>query len=708
MSWGAILYSPMGWQKRARYGVAAFGIAFAIVVYAAIGEREAAVPLARPERLDPRTILESADAVFRQFREAEQDYLVEAERQLLYEDGATRLIGVTIKMSGRAGRDFTVSAREGRAGSNEKELELVGGVTLTASDGFMMTAERASFSEADALITAPGPIAFQKGGMTGSGLGMSYDQVTDTVVLMEQAQVEVKGEGGSTVTAFTAGTATLARQDHTLELEGMVNARRGEQLLQAERGVARFNDTDEQITFIELRGNARVAGGGPFDSITARDIDLDYTDDGETVERAVLAGAGAITLTGRDGVAGRQFLGESLDLTFGPDGSLTAVKGRQNVRVDFPAAPGTAARSVSAGAIDAAGAPGTGLTSARFEEDVTFREALPGRGTPRTARSRTLRFTLDADVVTTATFTGGVQFDDQGLQASGANALYDPAKGTLQLSSAAEGGGPRVSDDQVAIEADTIDVTLQGRSMAASGNVKATLHPRSATDGRLPGLLEPDQAATVNAGALDYRGTMGQAIFSGRATLVQGPTAIRSNLMTLDQSTGDLTASGAATASLVLDMVLWIGRAAEIGYDEAARRLTYRNPVTPTPGVLAPASSLSQLSGPQGDLRAGRIEVILSEDRIAERLEAYTSVDLRLDARTATGDRLTYYADEGRYVMSGLATTPVKIVDACRETTGRIVTFYKSGDRLIVDGSDETRTQSKRGEPCLQPLPAAR
>ena len=69
-------------------------------------------------------------------------------------------------------------------------------------------------------------------------------------------------------------------------------------------------------------------------------------------------------------------------------------------------------------------------------------------------------------------------------------------------------------------------------------------------------------------------------------------------------------------------------------------------------------------------------------------------------------DRLTYFADEGRYVMTGIATVPVKIVEECRETTGRTVTFFKTGERIIVDGEEEIRTQSKRGGPC--PTPTAR
>lgn len=689
----------MRWQKKARVGVAIFGIVFAAVVYFAIGERQAAAPVARPVPLDPKAILESAGAVLQQFREARQDYLIEAERQVTYQGGATKLIGVTIKVRQRAGRDFVVSGREAQAGEGQKELEITGGVKLTASDGFEVTAESATFNESDATVHVPGPVSFQKGGMSGSGVGMSYDQNNDVLTLGEQAHVEVKNESGSTMTDFTAGSAILARQENYLALEGNVHVLRGEQVLEADSGIAQLTENEEHVTFIELRGNARVVGGGAFDSMTARDIDLDYTDDGLTLERVVLTGSGAIVMLGQQGASGRQFLGESLDLTFAPDASLTSAIGRQNVRVDLPAASNTPARSVRARTFDAAGEPGKGLTSARFTDEVEYREEPKTGGAPRVARSGALRIALADDVITTAAFTGNVRFEEQGLQASAANAQYDPAKGTLRLSGADAGGGPRVADEQVGVDADSIDVTLQGRRMTATGSVKATLRPRTEGAGKLPGLLQQQEAATVNAGTLDYRGATGKATFTGNATLVQGQTAVRGAVMTLDQATGDLVASGPASSNLVFDTGLSIGRAAEIRYQDTTRRITYSTPAPPAAfGVVVPVTSLSQVSGPQGDLRATRIEVVLGETSgRAERLEAFANVNVRLDTRIATGDRLTYYSSDERYVMSGVATIPVKIVEGCRETTGKIVTFFKSTERIIVDGNEEIRTQSKPG-----------
>src|SRR3990172_489736 len=104
------------WQTPPRLGIGFFGIVCAIVVYAAIGERQTTTPPGRPLRLDPRAIIESAGAAFQQFQNARKDFVVEAERQLTYEGGDTRFIGVTITVRNRGGRDFVVSGREARPG----------------------------------------------------------------------------------------------------------------------------------------------------------------------------------------------------------------------------------------------------------------------------------------------------------------------------------------------------------------------------------------------------------------------------------------------------------------------------------------------------------------------------------------------------------------------------------------------------------------
>jgi hypothetical protein len=58
---------------------------------------------------------------------------------------------------------------------------------------------------------------------------------------------------------------------------------------------------------------------------------------------------------------------------------------------------------------------------------------------------------------------------------------------------------------------------------------------------------------------------------------------------------------------------------------------------------------------------------------------------------------MTYFAADERYVMTG---APVTIVDECgRETSGGTLTFYKTVDRIVVDGGP-VRSRTKGGGDC--------
>lgn len=703
----------MTWQKKARLAVAVFGVAVAVAVFFAIGERRKPVDTPIPGRLDPKSVVESLGAVLQQVRGTKQDFQIEAERQSTYEGGATKFLGIRIMVRERAGRDFIISGREAFATENQKRLDLNGDVKLASNDGFEATTERATFTEADGFVRADGPVSFSQRRMSGTGVGMSYDKENDVLTIGRQAQVRLADEGGNTLMEFTAGSAIFARRDNYLILDGTMHALRNEQVLEADKATARLTENDEQVTYIELRGNSRVAGGsGTFDSMTARDIDLDYTDDGKTLERLLLNGSGAIALRGQNGAPGRQILGEALDIVVAPEGDVTAVLGRDNVRLDLPASSEAPARSVRARMLDATGEPGKGLTGARFTDNVQYREE-PQKGPPRVARSSALRIALTQDAVSDAVFTGSVKFEEQGLQASAREARYEPAKGVLRLLGADSGGGPRVADDEVTIEAESIDVTLEGRKMTAEGGVKTIMQSRAGSGNmaaaKMPGLLKQEQPVNASALSLQYDGEAKHAMYKGNAALWQGDTAVRAETITLDQQKGDLLASGGARSTIALDNAVSVGRAEEIRYEDATRHLTYRNPASaasPAPASAAspaPASaaSPSQLSGPQGDLRAQRIVVMLAEkESRVERLEAYGSVSLRLVKRLATGSRMTYFAKDERYVMLGAPALPVKVVEECREMIGKTLTFFKSTDRIIVDGNEEIRTQTKSGGPC--------
>jgi lipopolysaccharide export system protein LptA len=386
-----------------------------------------------------------------------------------------------------------------------------------------------------------------------------------------------------------------------------------------------------------------------------------------------------------------------LEVALGPDGSLTRTSGTGNVRLDVPASS-SSAKAIRAQSLEGSGAPGQGLTNATLAGGVEYREDGDGRIASRLVRSRTLSLALAGETVGEARFVGGVTFEEQDFRAASAEARYDPSRGALRLTGVEAGKVPQVSDARATIDARSIDVVLQGRVMKAAGAVKTVLRaspPAAGRNGaRLPSLLRQQEAANVSADALDYRGEEGTATYTGNTTLWQGETAIRAEVIVMDQSRGDLQATGNARSSIVFDTGVSIGRASAITYADAMHTLVYSS----SKSAVGSAVVQAQVSGPQGDLHGDRIEVRLAEQggRI-EGLEAVTNVSLRRDARLARGSRLTYYAADERYVMSGADARPVSVVEACKETTGKTLTFFGASDRIIVDGNEEIRTQTRNG-----------
>ena len=74
------------------------------------------------------------------------------------------------------------------------------------------------------------------------------------------------------------------------------------------------------------------------------------------------------------------------------------------------------------------------------------------------------------------------------------------------------------------------------------------------------------------------------------------------------------------------------------------------------------------------------------------------SVTLSEQGRKTIGNRLTYFGQDEKYVVTG---TPLTIVDECGgETIGRTLTFFKAADRIVIDGSEQMRTRTQGAAKC--------
>jgi hypothetical protein len=129
---------------------------------------------------------------------------------------------------------------------------------------------------------------------------------------------------------------------------------------------------------------------------------------------------------------------------------------------------------------------------------------------------------------------------------------------------------------------------------------------------------------------------------------------------------------------------------------------------------MATYTTNAQFDGDQGHLSAGKLELQLAKaENSLDKLEATIDCDPRekgcrpvtalVDKRTVTGTRLTHSPAEDEYVVVG---APVTMIDAdCQETSGKRLTFWKASDRVLVDGNNEVRTQTKGGGKCQAAAP---
>ncbi|MBE3098868.1 MAG: LPS export ABC transporter periplasmic protein LptC, partial [Planctomycetes bacterium] len=391
------------WQRRARLGLAVFVVVFAAGLFFAL-RREPARPQAPPiRRSDPNAAVESTGGVAIQLKGDKEEFKVESEESLVYANGMRKLKQVKVTVAERAGRSFVLAADEAEVGAGDTAVEVRGHVTLTVSDGLTVTTDQASYTEGDGVVRAAGPVQFRRGRLSGSGVGMTYDKTRDVLWLLDQAELEMAaGDAGSGASRVRAGAAGLARQDHYMRFERGVRVLRAGRALEADTAVAYLSDDEEHIQRVELRGGSRIVGGtrtpGALEAMSARDMDLTYGAEGETLQQALLAGGAVIQIAGDKGARGRRIAGEFMDIGLAPDGTtVTSLAGRDNVQLDLPPGGGAPGRAVRAAALQATGAPATGLTNASFQADlasptsvVEFRELPTAQRRARVAHARSM------------------------------------------------------------------------------------------------------------------------------------------------------------------------------------------------------------------------------------------------------------------------------------------------------------------------------
>jgi lipopolysaccharide transport protein LptA/LPS export ABC transporter protein LptC len=694
------------WQKRARLVMAAIAIAVIAVVAYTMRPRETVAPPEKTESLPPDVSIQTIGGNVVQFKGEKQNIRIEFEKQTTNKENETKLHGVTIFTDNREGRSYTVTGREAFVGQQNSSYDVRGDVKLETSDGLVAHGQHATYVDVEKIVRVPGAVTFKRGRMSGTGVGFTYDEQRDTMWILDKADVKFAAEGTAGAMAFTAGAFGFARRDRYMRLEKTLHIdREGQQIDATESTVRLFPDRDEP-DYLELRGGSKITGG-PGDkamrSMSATDINIDYAEDGRTMQNATLAGNAAIELKPQQGATGQKLSGNFMEIGLEPDGSVRSLSARDAVTAALPATKDAPARTIRSTALTASGNT-QGLNQMTFSEGVEYREAATKTQGARTAKAKSLDAKLEpaAGTLLDARFSGNFEFTDGPMRALSNDAVYNVVAGTLALTG--KDITPEIRDESLTLLASTIDVTLEPRKMIAKGNVRSTLLPPKKPAGnaqatRRPALLGDKEPVNILSATLTYDEANKKAEYAGQTRLFQGATSINADKLTLDETRGDLTATGKVVTNLEIknkqaDPAVkskpTIGRAETFTYTDDTRIATY--------------TTNAQFDGDQGHLSAGKLELQLAKgENSLEKLEANSAVNAVVDKRTVTGTRLTYSPADDKYVVVG---APVKMIDSdCQETNGKTLTFWKASDRVLVDGNNEVRTQTKGGGKCTATPP---
>jgi lipopolysaccharide export system protein LptA len=710
----------MKWRRQLRIGIAVFGIGFAIALYVIIRPpRGVQSGKATVPRVDPAAAAEGTRGDVRRLGVSGEHFRVEYDGFLAYPDGRQRLTGARVFVDRKGERSFKVTAKQADVTPNQDHVEMSGDVVLTASDGLEAKTQAATYGQAEGIVRSTGPTQFSRTRVKGASIGMTYDEKRDVLWMLDKAVVSMAGATPAEAPVeITAGAAGFARADHYVRYERGFRLVTGAKVLESDGATAYLSDDGARVETLDMRGRARITGigdgAGAVRGMQADDINLEFAEDGRTMKGATLSsrapGLAAIDMGTAD-AGGRRIVGRWVDVRLGADGAtVTGLSVRDAVELALPATADAPARTIRSSTFSASGSAASALNSARFVDQVEFREAPKG-AVPRVVRSRSLDLVTQPGLgaIDAANFLGAVRFEQDRTKGAAGEARYRVAKGVVLLVGIDDSTGqrPRVSDGQVAIDAREIEITLEGQRINARDDVRSVMVPTAqsapgadGTAARRAGMFKDDQPVYGASAELAYDGTTRLAHYvsspKAQARLWQGDTTIQGEQITVDDTKGNLTAKGKVASSFVLqqrnetthalDRSATVTSADDLVYEDASRKATY--------------TGNAHMAGAQGgDLRASRIEMFLKpEGNELDRLEGYTKVAMRDAARSSWGDRLTYTAADDRYVVVG---APAKVVADCREYTGRTLTFTRATNNIVVDPNDEARTMVKAIPNCV-------
>jgi lipopolysaccharide export system protein LptA len=623
-----------------------------------------------------------------------------------------------------------------------------------------------NFNRGTGVATTEDPVEFQFADGEGHALGLIYDSDRGELHLLHNVEMVFRSVPSSATSgpssapgapmAVSGDELTYRRDEHFIHLNGSARMRRDRQELQAglitmeldqelkarrllasDHPILHNPATDTDVTLAADELEAPLNAAGQMQSVAANGhVSVDaLRSDGrhhltastgllelisETQQPRHFSAAGNVDVTSRapDG-AQRRLQTPQLEVYFtagtGGDSRMdraTAANG--NIDWESPAA--TSAKSSGASAetmkikgefldssFDAAGV----MRELRGKGDVEVQKQTAGES-PTTSTSKELLVSVGPDGMwTTMDQTGDVHLKNATGDARGDRARFNRAEDTINLA-----GNVVISDDSSQTRAQTAVYRQSQGELRAEGNVFTTETPKDKSSG----VSANSDPTHITSERMVSQTQTGHALYSGKARMWQGDSAIQADTIDLDRRESTLVAVGKVKAVFPQAQSsgatqpgshapnaskggYWHAEAGRLTYEQgqSRARLEQNARATSTDGsVQADRLDLflaqqggGKASGQAAPVRRASLESSLEGQQV-QRAQGLGRVRVDSGDRTGTGERGDYSAADGKFILSG--GHPAIIDKFGNTTAGRQLTFFFADDRIVVDSEEGSRT----------------
>jgi LPS export ABC transporter protein LptC len=472
-------------------------------------------------------------------------------------------------------------------------------------------------------------------------------------------RVELRG-GVKLTTLPSAGTNQLTARDIDIELDGQ-----------------------ERVTQALARGQvaAVATSEGQLRQMEADQLTLQYALVGERSLPRTMTATGTVRLrlevpekstgmveptpsTPSPALAQRTLEAKQVDLLFQPDGETlqqASARGEPLLTITPGVVTQTAERTrLRADQMQLEFAP-TGNRLRRFLAEgralATSDPLFQGSPRPRrtlAAQRLTGRFEEGTQQLAETIAEGAVRLTEEDRLAIADRATYSTRDDQILMR-----GRPRLSDPTIQAQADEIDLHLGAEETVLRGRVRTTYFNRQATGGTLA-FRQRQAPVSVAADRATIRHRTGVAQYVGDARAWQEDEFLRADRLELDRTQQSLLADGRAqSAYYQLEREVAPGRRERLPLFASADRIRYQDDQRRT--FYDGAVRLRQ----GGDsLEAASAEALLDADHRLIQITARSQVVMTQPDRLARGEQIVYRPQEETAILTG---TPAVLEDRSRQ-----------------------------------------